>query len=295
MLDAANVGAGVCACFRGENMKLPDRMFRLLRTCEADEDACFPPTEVFNEGWMLRLVLDAFQSLNLTLGSLRFARDAKWFSEALLESPFKPSLRADPLGEGFTNADAVIGNFEFRPATRAGLRLHQDASQFVVVEAKMFSNLSAGTKNAPGYNQAARNVACIAEAVAKSGRSVESFASLGFFVIAPDKRHRKPGYTNLESSMDPEAIRVAVDQRIRAYEAAERPEARKLRQWQAANFAPLVERLATQGSLAVLSWENCISQIATADASGGDELKAFYDRCLAYAPAREVAQAEPLE
>ncbi len=42
----------------------------------------------------------------------------------------------------------------------------------------MFSNLSAGVKNAPEYNQAARNVACMAEVISRSGLQVEDIDQL---------------------------------------------------------------------------------------------------------------------
>jgi hypothetical protein len=41
---------------------------------------------------------------------------------------------------------------------KAGLGLNAGSFQFVVIEAKMFSNLSRGAKNALEYDQAARNV-----------------------------------------------------------------------------------------------------------------------------------------
>src|SRR5258708_23252206 len=116
---------------------IPQRFFRILSSCEIESTSHFPATEVFNEGWMLRLVLDAAESLANFGHPLRFLDRAKWYSEARLSSPFRSRLKLDPLGEGFTNADAVIGHFDFRPSTKAGLRLSSDASQFVVVEAKI--------------------------------------------------------------------------------------------------------------------------------------------------------------
>lgn len=272
---------------------LPERLLRILRSCEADEGACFPPTEFFNEGWMLRLVLDAVRSLKIAGHPLSFAEGATWYSEALLESPFRPRHRADRLAEGFTNADGVIGQFDFRATTKAGLRLKPDATQFVVAEAKMFSNLSAGTKNAPAFNQAARNVACMAWAIEQAGRPLASFGSLGFFVIAPRPAQRGAGVSNLETATAPDAIKLAVHERIVAYEAQERHEGIDLRRWEAETFRPLVDRLAASGGLGVLSWEDCIATVQQADADAGAELDRFYQRCLTFAPlaARRVGVA----
>lgn len=260
---------------------IPDRFIRILRSSENDTNARFPPTEVFNEGWMLRLVLDAIQSAEPE-SPLRFENGAVWYSEALLSSPFGARHRADALAEGFTNADGAIGQFAFRPNTRTGLELAQDATQFTIIEAKMFSNLSSGTRNARNYNQAARNVACMATAIARANRTPGSFASVGFFVAAPERAKRRPGVSNLEESVDPVRIRAAVHERIRAYEEGKREEAISLRAWEAEYFLPLVDLLEARGCLRVLTWESCIDAISGADGQAGKELEQFYERCLSF-------------
>lgn len=269
---------------------IPERLLRILRTSESNESARFPPTEVFNEGWMLRLVLDAVQDRRPT-SPLVFEENATWYSEALLASPFAAQQRSDALAEGFTNADAVVGHFAFRPNTRAGLKLAKDATQFVVVEAKMFSNLSSGTKNAPGYNQAARNVACMAMAIADAGRTPDDFTSLGFFVTAPEKEKRRRGFSNLEDSLEPDKIRDAVRQRICAYEKLARKEAVALRDWEATFFLPLVRRLEERGWLKVLTWESCIDAIADNDKQAGVEIRSFYERCLSFSSIEQMDRA----
>jgi hypothetical protein len=52
----------------------------------------------------------------------------------------------------------------------------------------MFSGLSRGTTRAPEYDQAARNVACLARALAVNRRPLTSHRSLGFWVLAPEKQ-----------------------------------------------------------------------------------------------------------
>jgi hypothetical protein len=188
------------------------------------------------------------------------------------------------LGEGFTNADGVIGHFGFSNLTKAALHLKSDARQFIVVEAKMLSNLSAGTKNAVSYNQAARNLACMAAAIEQIGRAPADFESIGFFAVAPKLDLRQHRGTNLESCLDAGSLRTTVSQRIAAYEAQSRPEARELRVWESKHFLPLVECLVKTNRLRVLSWEDCIESIRSADRTAGDELHKFYQRCIAYAP-----------
>ena len=139
-----------------------DRIRVLLESC-SDEIPLFPPTLIYNEGWLLRLVLDWFSRNKIPNHPLNFQEDARWFSEALLPSAFLSRFRGDPLAENWTHADGVVGHFSIGDQGKADLSLRHDATQLLVLEAKMFSELSSGVTNAGYFNQAARNVACIAE------------------------------------------------------------------------------------------------------------------------------------
>ena len=76
-----------------------------------------------------------------------------------LPSAFLPRFRGDPLAELHTNAYGVIGEFVVGSAGKSDLVLNENASHFVVLEAKIFSLLSKGVTHAPFFDQAARNVA----------------------------------------------------------------------------------------------------------------------------------------
>ena len=150
-----------------------DRIAEILSRVDGDS----PPirrTEVYNEGWMLRLCLDWFSENRSASGTLLFDSSSDWYSEALLPSAFLPKERGDRLAESWTHADGVIGDFDIGKENIGGLSLKPDARQFVVTEAKMFSKLSSGVKNAGYFNQAARNVACIAEVI--------RLANLAYFI-----------------------------------------------------------------------------------------------------------------
>ena len=195
-------------------------------------------------------------------------------------SRFRPRVRPDPLGEEFTNADALIGHFDFHESSRAGLRLREGASQFVVVEAKMLSNLSKGTKNARAYNQAACNVACMAEAVAHAGQPIEASGPLGFFVIAPERSGRRASQRLIDTAVSPASICEAVRTRVRLYRAAGRPESHELEARERATLAPMLDQMSAPGALGVLSWESCIERVAREDRNCEAELADFYERAL---------------
>jgi hypothetical protein len=52
----------------------------------------------------------------------------------------------------------------------------------------MFSVLSSGVTRATYFDQAARNVACIAEVLFRAKREPAKMGVLGFFVLAPDEQ-----------------------------------------------------------------------------------------------------------
>lgn len=144
-----------------------------------------PPTELYNEGWLLRLVLDWLDRQREIEHPLSFMPGARWYSEALLPSRFLPRTRGDRLAESFTHADGLIGHFDVDSGQRGDARLRADVQQFIVTEAKLGSKLSRGTKNAPDFDQAARNVACIAHMLSVIGVAPLKVRRLGFFVVAP--------------------------------------------------------------------------------------------------------------
>lgn len=92
--------------------------FRSLDT--ADRQG--PATLLYNQGWLLRLVLAA-EARGVRCLPHPFEPGARWFSEARLYTPFAPRRRGDLLGESVTNADGVIGHFDIGRSSRAGLHL----------------------------------------------------------------------------------------------------------------------------------------------------------------------------
>ena len=104
----------------------------------------FPATILYNEGWLLRLVLDWFSRQGGDTHPLDFVSGANWFSEALLPSQFFLRQQGDPLAERSTHADGLIGHFAIGEAYVADTKLTDGATQMLVIEAKMMSTLSPG-------------------------------------------------------------------------------------------------------------------------------------------------------
>jgi hypothetical protein len=246
-------------------MPIPDQIYSMMRS-STSENPSFPPTILFNEGWLLRLILDWFSRNSLSNHPLSFPEKGIWFSEAYLPSAFAPRYRGDPLGESSTHADGAIGHFTIGASGKADLSLLPNATHFTVLEAKMFSKLSSGVTNARYFDQAARNVACIAETLSRTDRNPAD-VKLGFFLIAPQSQIEQ----GIFEEMEPESIQQKVERRVREYKG-ERD------QWYLDWCLPTFENIECES----LSWEKIISEIGTQDTEACFEINDFYFRCLRF-------------
>ncbi len=242
-----------------------ERIRQLLELCDG-KDTVMPPTELYNEGWLLRLVLDWFdRNRGRTKDHpLSFLPGARWYSEAMIPPPFLAERRGDPRAEAFTHADGVIGHFWIQPEERGEAVLEKDARQLVVVEAKLGSGLSKGVTNAPGYDQAARNVACMAEMLERAGADPGAMESLGFYVVAPQEQIEAGVFGGLVRKG---SVREKVAERVAGYEGSKDG-------WFRERFEPVLERI----ELELLSWESVLACIESTAPSAG--LWQFYERCL---------------
>ena len=239
----------------------------MLERCSSEETV-FPPTILYNEGWMLRLVLEWFSQRSISEHPLCFPNKAKWYSEALLPSAFLARYRGDKYAEAWTHADGVIGHFQIGRDRDGDLTLLADATTFKVVEAKMFSKLSAGTTHARYYNQAARNIACIAEVLNRAGKKPSELQCLAFYVVAP--RLAIDGGV-FDKYMSAESVKSTVKKRAEEYDESK---SNWFEEW----FLPTLIRIDIQ----TISWEDILSYVTEMDSLSALELKKFYERCKKY-------------
>jgi len=228
----------------------------------------FRPTEIYNESWLVKLVMWQASMIPDADFPLGFLDDSTWFSEALLPTVFKARYKGDSLAESRTNADGVIGHFLIGEKSKADFELTDNPNQFTVVEAKIGSPLSKGTSNAPYFDQAARNVACMAEVIAQTNLVPSALSRLEFVVLAPEASIRK---NRFRKQMSRDSIRSKVGQRVSAYDGA-------LDSWYDDCFEPTLDHI----QLTLLSWEETIQWIRKERPSEADELSDFYDLCLEF-------------
>jgi hypothetical protein len=246
---------------------ITERIKTMLEACEAGQPT-FPPTVLFNENWLLRIVIDWFADHSGDRYPLSLRPGARWFSEAWLPSAFLPRYRGDKLAESRTHADGVLGHFAIGDPGTAGLSLAPDARQFTVIEGKLYNRLSPGVRNAPSYDQAARTVACVAEVLRRVERDPASVDDLAYLILAPQARI-DDGVFAWETSA--ESIHRKVRRRVEEY-AGERDA------WFTDWFEPTLGRI----ELRCLSWEDVIEVVAFHDTESGQFIDSFYGKCLRY-------------
>lgn len=238
----------------------------ILESCNSSARV-IPPTTLYNEGWLLRLVLACLHERCGTRHPLSFSPGARWYSEALLPSRFLPKPGGlEPRPESRTHADGVIGHFHFRDAS-GEVEIDADAKQFVVVEAKLGSPLASRTKHAPRYDQAARNVACIAHML--GSRAVENVA---FYVVAPASQIECRVFGELTTK---ESTRAKVAERVSGSPSHE--------EWFQTAFLPALDRM----KVACLSWESVIDALP----DSARDIGAFYAECKRWNPPRRNGEA----
>ncbi|MDV7187420.1 hypothetical protein R3X25_09020 [Lutibacter sp. TH_r2] len=227
------------------------------------------PTEIYNEGWMTRLLVYYSIEEKLVLKNnekviIDFSKIQNWTSEALISSPF---VNAKINNEGYTHADITLGEFSVdysKKKKKGKLTVNDNANNFGIIEAKMGSSLSKGTKNAPDYNQAARNVACIAE------NTYSKNCDIFFYVVVPESKLKlnKKEYNQFYDIVNSGKIIKCIEKRIDDHN--------KFNDIKIEYEKEIVNK-AKECKVGVISYESWIEQIT--DENVKAMLDGFYEKC----------------
>ena len=166
------------------------------------------PTQIYNEGWMTRLLVKFSIEDKLKFKGIDFSSIRHWCSEALIRSPFLPRERKDTLAESHTHADMAIGDFEVNFEYNSEIKFKNNPDLFGIVEAKMGSNLSQGITHAKNYNQASRSLACIAYV------TKDTSCKIFFSVVAPEYTLEK---YKIDEQIDKEFMMQQIRDRFNQY------------------------------------------------------------------------------
>ena len=161
-----------------------------MAECCTDSGTPVAKSEVYNETWLLRMVLACIHDYKgdfvtgdaktkQALEKMRKAVCKYWISEGGLEPAFEQ--------EGTTWTDAILGNVKIGDNNKRGvdIEIRDSSTGVIIVEAKMGSELASGITNSSNYNQAARNIACLAKLLNNQKISKEIISESAFVVLAP--------------------------------------------------------------------------------------------------------------
>jgi hypothetical protein len=190
-----------------------ERIETLLNSCETDQPI-MPSMQPNNEGWMLRLTLDLFASIDRKDGRhpLTVPLGSRWYSESLLPFAFLPEFRGDSIAESWTHADAFMGHFDIGNGSKGDLTLRTDVRHFVAIEAKMYSKLSTVVKKATCVNETAHNTVGISEVLKRTIRQAQEFKALGFHVLSSQINQGL-----FDEYLTKTSLRTVVERRVDAY------------------------------------------------------------------------------
>jgi hypothetical protein len=214
----------------------------------------FLGTEIFNERWLLRLVVKKWLegSGGSEFGFLPFPEDSSAYSEGQLYTPFRGGARR----ERNTHVDGIVGDFSI-PDTKSGIRLNSGMSYITAFESKLYSALSPGVRYAPAYDQLSRTVACLINSILRTDPKPGYLAHM-VVIRAEDNRHIKPAdYT-------PDRIERTIADRLATFNAN-------------ADQSDTIERFASGWNRVLdnldfhfLTWEEVLADL------GDDGLSRFY-------------------
>jgi hypothetical protein len=255
-----------------EMLNMINQISKLISTCHDKDNSFITPTLIYNEGWLLRLALNWFylnRGNNLE-HELSFHKESRWYSEVLLESPFMARTQGDKKAEAYTHADGVIGNFEVGKTGKGDLAIREDVKEIKIVEAKLYSKLSAGVTNDRKYNQVARNVGCLIHNLSEHYNDIDfGKCSFSFVVVASKEAISKN--KSFKEYLKVDALRDTINNRAVNYYGND-TEGYK-------NWNNSFNNIFKYIKINLLTWEEVIVFIKQNDSKYGNEFEDFYNKC----------------
>ncbi len=230
-------------------------------------ECIFAETLIFNEGWLLRGVIQEWQRCTqpARFPFLPFPEEIVVYSEAQLYTPFKARFQGGNQAEGHTHVDGIVGDFQI--VGKSGVVLNRDCRlskpYLTVFEAKMYSALAKGVKWAPDYDQVSRTVACMIHAILESESAGDRVAHLVVLYPADNIKIHPDQYTR-------ERVERRIAKRVQGYLSAEghdAPNARFFAGWH--DVLPQIQ-------IQFLTWEDVLAEIDS------NELNRFYALCVQF-------------
>ncbi len=249
----------------------------LLNQLIENLEGSIKPTEIYNEGWMLKGVMEQINEGEIKVDKWKIPKGEMWLSETYVPTFFNAINRKDPLAETATRADGIIGQIQIRKDTKWGIEIKQNCSCLYIVEAKMYSKLSKKVTKASDFNQCARNVACLMKMVyagIENNKITEVPEKVGFYVFLPEKQKNV-----FEEVMVKENIKQVIEGRLNSYfdddiinEIYKEKKEKELK-WLKENLSNFIDKIDIQ----MIFWEELIE--STKNSETKKQLNEFYKKC----------------
>ena len=244
---------------------LMERIEAMLRGCGTGAGV-FPPAVLFNERWLLRLILDWFSRHQVTEHPLSFPENGRWFSDILLPSPFVGAGRRPKTGDPPCELGGLIGHFDVPDLESPLVSASPQTLHLMAVDGTMSGEMAPGVTGARYLDQTARTVAGMAEALRRANRRPSGLDRIGFYVIAPYALVAAGG---LQKEMSRESIGRKVKRRVKSFTPSKE-------RWHGEGFQPTLERL----EVGIVAWEQVIERLGQQDGPAAAPIEEFYHRCL---------------
>lgn len=221
------------------------------------------PTIIYNEGWMIRLLVIESMIEKLKINKVDFGLLARknWSSEALITSPF---VETKENREGYTHADIILGDFSVNYNERGDVKLNDSPDVLGIIEAKMGSNLSQGTSNAKNiYNQASRNICCLSYVTRRNPN-----CKLFFIIVAPKATIDKH---EIERQVKRENILKQIEKRF---------------QHSKETYMLEIKNQVEKCKLVIISYKDWINELSNSEVQ--TMLGDFYKKCLKFNKIKDI-------
>lgn len=256
------------AVVRGEAADyVAGRMAAMMQSA-AGKSPVFPPGTIFNEQWLLRLIIDWYATHAVVEHAFTLPPKGRWLSQALLPTAFGRGVRPTKLAEPPSEVDGVVGHVAFGETEKGEVSLAADAKHLVVVQAKLFAGLSAGPANLKYFDEVARVSACVAETLSRANQQPADIPRLAFYVVAPQVQIARGVFAK-------SVTRSAIGRKVkrRATEVGG-----KKVEWHAEWFEPTLEHM----EVGTLSWEELVRPIREEDPASAAAIQWFYQQCIGF-------------
>ncbi len=229
-------------------------------------ECVFSETEIFNEGWLLRGVLNSLRDIkdNSSFDFLPFPVDSKLYSEGQLYTPFQKRYRSDKISvETNTPIDGIVGHFELDD-TKSGIKINENFQYLSIFEAKMYSKLYERSKYATDYSQVTRIASCMIYQILKI-KEIENKNIFLIIIYPEDNNNINPSrYTN-------QFIKNQITNRIDNYKkgfTTKEPQ-NNWREFEL-NWANIIDLI----NIEFITWERILEEIKT-----NTSICKFYELC----------------